>query len=56
VCLAHFKTVRDLTQLDEVCGEILALLNDHLIPSASSVEASVFYLKVTGMNFLSWAE
>lgn len=33
-------------ELDEVCGEILALLDEHLIPSASTVEASVFYLKM----------
>lgn len=33
-------------ELDEVCGEILDLLNSHLVPSASSTEASVFYLKM----------
>eukprot|EP00983_Pelagomonas_calceolata_P040464 1137628-Pelagomonas_calceolata.AAC.3 len=33
-------------ELDEVCGEILGLLDEHLVPSASTVEASVFYLKM----------
>jgi hypothetical protein len=33
-------------ELDDVCGEILSLLDQHLVPSASSVEASVFYLKM----------
>lgn len=33
-------------ELDGICGEILELLDSHLIPSASSCEASVFYLKM----------
>lgn len=33
-------------ELDNVCGEILELLDTHLIPSASTCEASVFYLKM----------
>mmetsp|Transcript_30096 Transcript_30096/g.66713 ORF Transcript_30096/g.66713 Transcript_30096/m.66713 type:complete len:251 (+) Transcript_30096:125-877(+) len=33
-------------ELDEICGEILQLLNNYLINSASSTEASVFYLKM----------
>lgn len=33
-------------ELDEICGEILELLDKHLIPSASTCEASVFYLKM----------
>lgn len=33
-------------ELDNVCGEILELLDSHLIPSASTCEASVFYLKM----------
>jgi hypothetical protein len=33
-------------ELDEVCGEILGLLDQHLVPSATTVEASVFYLKM----------
>ncbi len=33
-------------ELDEICGEILSLLDKYLVPSASTVEASVFYLKM----------
>lgn len=33
-------------ELDDVCGEILNLLDHHLVPSATTCEASVFYLKM----------
>ena len=33
-------------ELDEVCGEILSLLDKYLVPSATTCEASVFYLKM----------
>jgi len=33
-------------ELDEICGEILELLDKYLIPSATTCEASVFYLKM----------
>lgn len=32
--------------LPQICGEILSLLEKYLVPSATSVEASVFYLKM----------
>jgi 14-3-3 protein epsilon len=32
--------------LEQVCGEILEVLDAHLIPSASTCEAAVFYLKM----------
>ena len=35
-------------ELQEICGSILALLDDHLIPTASSGESKVFYLKMKG--------
>jgi hypothetical protein len=40
-----YRTVVE-KELDEICGEILGLLDAHLIPSASTTEASVFYLKM----------
>jgi len=43
--IQSYRTVVE-KELDEVCGEILGLLDQYLIPSASSVEASVFYLKM----------
>jgi 14-3-3 protein epsilon len=33
-------------ELDKICNEILELLDVHLIPSATTPEASVFYLKM----------
>lgn len=32
--------------MTDVCASILALLDDHLIPTASSGESKVFYLKM----------
>jgi len=33
-------------ELSDICSSILSLLDDHLIPTASSGESKVFYLKV----------
>ncbi|PKU59760.1 14-3-3-like protein GF14 kappa [Dendrobium catenatum] len=35
-------------ELDEICGAIISLLGSHLIPSASTSEAKVFFLKMKG--------
>ena len=35
-------------ELSEICSSILKLLDDHLIPTASSGESKVFYLKMKG--------
>jgi len=35
-------------ELQEICKDILDLLNDHLIPSTDEVEAQVFYFKMKG--------
>lgn len=43
--IQKYRTVVE-KELDEICGEILELLDKHLIPSASTCEASVFYLKM----------
>lgn len=43
--IQKYRTVVE-KELDEVCGEILNLLDTFLIPSASTTEASVFYLKM----------
>ncbi|KAK4759665.1 hypothetical protein SAY87_022796 [Trapa incisa] len=36
------------SELTKICDEILSLLDSHLIPSASSAESKVFYLKMKG--------
>ncbi|KAG1672768.1 hypothetical protein FOA52_002756 [Chlamydomonas sp. UWO 241] len=33
-------------ELDEICGDVLQLLDKYLVPSATTTEASVFYLKM----------
>lgn len=35
-------------ELQDICSSILQLLDDHLIPTASSGESKVFYLKMKG--------
>ena len=35
-------------ELQEICGSILSLLDDHLVPTASTGESKVFYLKMKG--------
>ncbi len=35
-------------ELNDICCSILALLDEHLIPAASSGESKVFYLKMKG--------
>lgn len=35
-------------ELEDICGNILSLLDEHLIPTASSGESKVFYLKMKG--------
>lgn len=43
--IQKYRTVVE-KELDNICGEILELLDTHLVPSASNCEASVFYLKM----------
>jgi hypothetical protein len=45
--IQKYRTVVE-KELDEICGEILDLLDKYLVPSATTCEASVFYLKVRG--------
>lgn len=33
-------------ELSKICGDILAIIDEHLIPSSSSGEATVFYYKM----------
>lgn len=35
-------------ELSDICGSILQLLDEHLIPTASTGESKVFYLKMKG--------
>ena len=49
----HVAIIKDYrgkieTELSKICDGILKLLESHLIPSASSAESKVFYLKMKG--------
>jgi len=48
------KKVED--ELSHICGEILILLDDHLIKTASTEESKVFYYKMKGDYFRYLAE
>jgi 14-3-3 protein epsilon len=57
----HVVLVKDYrskveSELSDVCGGILRLLDTHLIPSASGSESKVFYLKMKGDYFRYLAE
>eukprot|EP00955_Chlamydomonas_euryale_P097687 365091-Chlamydomonas_euryale.AAC.17 len=40
----------------QICGEVLELLDKHLVPSSSTTEASVFYLKMKADYYRYLAE
>lgn len=42
----HLSQVEN--ELSDICSSILGLLDEHLIPTASSGESKVFYLKMKG--------
>ncbi|XP_078433436.1 14-3-3-like protein GF14-C [Wolffia australiana] len=49
----HVSLIKDYrgkieTELSKICESILKLLDSHLVPSASSAESKVFYLKMKG--------
>ena len=49
----HVATIKEYrgkieTELSKICDGILNILESHLIPSASSAESKVFYLKMKG--------
>ncbi|BAT97580.1 hypothetical protein VIGAN_09107100 [Vigna angularis var. angularis] len=49
----HVTVIRDFrskieSEISNICDSILKLLNSHLIPSASSGDSKVFYLKIKG--------
>eukprot|EP00887_Chlorella_sp_A99_P006261 scaffold3.g6261.t1 len=49
----RIKKYREVVEkeLQDICSSILQLLDDHLIPTASSGESKVFYLKMKGASF-----
>merc|ERR1712047_159863 len=43
-------------ELNDICGDVLNLLDKHLIPKASNAESKVFYLKMKGDYYRYLAE
>jgi len=41
-------------ELAEICGEVIQLLKDNLIPKAEGAEAKVFYHKMYLFNLLTF--
>ncbi|GCB64106.1 hypothetical protein scyTo_0011709 [Scyliorhinus torazame] len=56
--LPYIRSYRDKveSELDEICNDVLRLLDDYLIPKASNPESKVFYLKMKGDYFRYLAE
>eukprot|EP00178_Gracilaria_changii_P004282 TRINITY_DN1673_c0_g2_i7.p1 TRINITY_DN1673_c0_g2~~TRINITY_DN1673_c0_g2_i7.p1 ORF type:complete len:263 (+),score=48.18 TRINITY_DN1673_c0_g2_i7:38-790(+) len=57
----HVKIIREYRakvekELQEVCKDILALIDNHLVPSAASPESKVFYHKMKGDYYRYLAE
>ncbi|KAK9228570.1 hypothetical protein WN944_021522 [Citrus x changshan-huyou] len=57
----HVSLVKDYrskveSELSDVCGSILKLLDSHLVPSATAGESKVFYLKMKGDYYRYLAE
>ena len=58
---AHYNIVSDYrikieTELRKICQEVLDLLDQKLIPSSSTVDCTIFYLKMKGDYFRYLAE
>ncbi|KAJ6811868.1 14-3-3-like protein D isoform X2 [Iris pallida] len=57
----HVKNIREYRQkveseLSDICTDIMAVIDEHLIPSASAGESSVFYYKMKGDYYRYLAE
>lgn len=46
LCDGMKKKVED--ELKQLCGDVLKLINDHLIPNPENVQAKIFFLKMKG--------
>ena len=58
---SHYQLVSDYrikieNELKRICQEVLDLLDDKLIPSATSTDCTIFYLKMKGDYFRYLAE
>lgn len=56
VAMAKEYRTKIENELKKICEEVLALLNDHLIPKATNTESQVFYYKMKGDYYRYLAE
>lgn len=54
--MAKEYRVKVETELQDICKDVLHLLDKHLVPKASNAESKVFYLKMKGDYFRYLAE
>ncbi|XP_042409163.1 14-3-3-like protein B isoform X1 [Zingiber officinale] len=57
----HVKNIKEYrqkveTELSGICGDIMTLIDEHLIPSSTAAESSVFYNKMKGDYYRYLAE
>ncbi|GAB2284404.1 14-3-3-like protein D [Dionaea muscipula] len=57
----HVKRIREYRQkveaeLSTICGDIMTLIDEHLVPSCSTAESTVFYYKMKGDYYRYLAE
>ncbi|KAL9248585.1 14-3-3-like protein [Drosera capensis] len=57
----HVKQIREYrqkveTELTTICGDIMTLIDEHLVPSCSGAESTVFYYKMKGDYYRYLAE
>ncbi|GAB2225785.1 hypothetical protein Droror1_Dr00021551 [Drosera rotundifolia] len=57
----HVKQIREYrqkveTELTIICGDIMTLIDEHLVPSCSGAESTVFYYKMKGDYYRYLAE
>ncbi|XP_057996387.1 14-3-3-like protein B isoform X2 [Hevea brasiliensis] len=44
------------SELSSICTDIMTLIDEHLVPSSSGAESTVFYYKMKGDYYRYWAE
>ncbi|XP_021724815.1 14-3-3-like protein B [Chenopodium quinoa] len=54
-CIQDYRTIVE-SDLANICYDVITLIDDHLLPFASSTESSVFYLKMKADHYRYMAE
>lgn len=54
-CIQDYRNIVE-SDLANICYDVIALIEDHLLPFASSTESSIFYLKMKADHYRYMAE